>query len=56
MKVALDANVLAYVEGVNGAERQRSAIALLQALAKSTTIVPIQALGELYNVLVRKSG
>ena len=56
MKVALDTNVLAYVEGVNGAERQRSAIALLQALAKSTTIVPVQALGELYNVLVRKSG
>ena len=56
MKVALDTNVLAYVEGVNGEERQRSAIALVQALAKSNTVVPIQALGELYNLLVRKSG
>jgi predicted nucleic acid-binding protein len=56
MRVALDTNVLAYVEGVNGEERQRSAIALVQALAKNNTVVPIQALGELYNVLVRKSG
>ena len=28
----------------------------MQALAKSATLVPVQALGELYNVLVRKSG
>jgi predicted nucleic acid-binding protein len=56
MRVALDTNVLAYVEGVNGEERQRSAIGLVQALAKGVTLVPVQALGELYNVLVRKSG
>ena len=56
MRVALDTNVLAYVEGVNGEERQRSAIALVKALAKGATLVPVQALGELYNVLVRKSG
>jgi predicted nucleic acid-binding protein len=45
MRVALDTNVLAYVEGVNGEDRQRSAIALVEALAKSTTLVPVQALG-----------
>jgi predicted nucleic acid-binding protein len=56
MRVALDTNLLAYVEGVNGEERQRSAIALVKALAKGATLVPVQALGELYNVLVRKSG
>ena len=56
MKVALDTNVLAYVEGVNGEARQQSAIALLQALAKGATLVPVQALGELFNVLVRKPG
>jgi predicted nucleic acid-binding protein len=56
MKVALDTNVLAYVEGVNGESRQRPAIDLVQGLAKSETLVPAQALGELYNVLVRKSG
>jgi predicted nucleic acid-binding protein len=56
MRVALDTNVLAYVEGMNGEERQGPAIALVQALAKGATLVPVQALGELYNVLVRKSG
>jgi predicted nucleic acid-binding protein len=56
MKVALDTNVLAYVEGVNGEARQQSAIALLQALASGAILVPVQALGELFNVLVRKSG
>ena len=56
MRVALDTNVLAYVEGVNGEARQQSAIALVQALAKGVTLVPVQALCELYNVLVRKSG
>ena len=56
MRVALDTNVLAYVEGVNGEGRQKSAIALVQALARSGTLIPVQALGELYNVLVRKSG
>ena len=56
MRVALDTNVLAYVEGVNGEGRQQSAIALVQALEKSATLIPAQALGELYNVLVRKSG
>ena len=56
MKAALDTNILAYVEGVNGAVYQQSAIALGQALAKGGTLVPIQALGDLYNVLVRKSG
>ena len=56
MRVALDTNVLAYVEGVNGEERQRLAIPLVQALAKGATLVPVQALGELYNILVRKSG
>ena len=32
------------------------AIALVQALAKTENVVPVQAPGELYNVLVRKSG
>ena len=56
MRVALDTNLLAYVEGVNGEARQQSAITLLHNLAQGATVVPVQALGELYNVLVRKSG
>jgi predicted nucleic acid-binding protein len=56
MKVALDTNVLAYVEGVNAGTRRAAAITLLEELPRSTIVVPVQALGELYNVLVRKSG
>ncbi len=56
MRAALDTNVLGYVEGVNGEVLWQSAAALLQNLAPGAALVPVQALGELYNVLVRKSG
>ena len=56
MRVALDTNVLADVEGVNGAARQEAAITLLQRLPEQSAVIPVQALGELYNVLSRKSG
>jgi predicted nucleic acid-binding protein len=56
MKVAVDTNVLAYVEGVNGEARRRSAAALIRRLPEDTGLIPVQALGELYNVLVRKGG
>jgi predicted nucleic acid-binding protein len=56
MRVALDTNVLAYVEGVNGAARQEAAITLLQRLPEQSAVIPVQALGELYNVLSRESG
>jgi predicted nucleic acid-binding protein len=56
MKAALDTNVLAYVEGVNGPARQDAAVELLQRLPAETAVVPVQVLGELYNVLVRKAG
>ncbi|MGH7727761.1 MAG: PIN domain-containing protein [Vulcanimicrobiaceae bacterium] len=55
MRVALDTNVLAYAEGVNGPQRQEQAITLLRGLPQSTVVVPAQALGELFNVLVRKA-
>ena len=56
MKVALDTNVLAYSEGVNGGARQSAAVAVLEQLPEDTAVIPLQALGELYNVLVRKAG
>jgi predicted nucleic acid-binding protein len=56
MNVAVDSNVLAYAEGVNGAANRTAAIALLQALPSESTMVPVQALGELFTVLVRKAG
>lgn len=56
MRLALDTNVLAYAEGVNGAERRDRAISLIQRLPPENVIVPAQVLGELFNVLVRKAG
>ena len=56
MNVAVDTNVLAYAEAVNGAKNRDAAIALLQALPSESTLVPVQALGELFTVLVRKAG
>ena len=56
MKIALDTNVLAYAEGINGAERRNAALVLIRRLSQEATIVPVQVLGELFNVLVRKAG
>jgi predicted nucleic acid-binding protein len=56
MNVAVDTNVLAYAEAVNGAKNRDAAVALLQALPPESTLVPVQALGELFTVLVRKAG
>lgn len=56
MTVAVDTNVLAYAEGVNGSERKAAAIELMERLPVESTLIPIQALAELFNVLVRKAG
>lgn len=56
MRVALDTNVLAYAEGVDGAGRRAVALDLVRRLPQEATVVPVQVLGELFNVLVRKSG
>lgn len=56
MNVAIDTNVLAYAEGMNGASRKQMALHLLETLAPESTFVPVQVLGELFGVLVRKAG
>lgn len=56
MRLALDTNILAYAEGVNGAAMQRRAIDLLERLAAAEILLPVQVLGELAAVLVRKAG
>jgi predicted nucleic acid-binding protein len=56
IQVALDTNVLAYAEGTNGKEKKRAALDLVSALAPDSTLIPAQALCELYHVLVRKAG
>jgi predicted nucleic acid-binding protein len=55
MKVALDTNVLAYAEGTNGAAMRNKALKLIQQLPSAAIVLPVQTLGELFNVLVRKA-
>ena len=55
MKVALDTNVLAYAEATNGAAMRDKALELIQRLPAGAIMLPVQALGELFNVLVRKA-
>jgi predicted nucleic acid-binding protein len=55
MKIALDTNVLAYAEGTNGAAKRDAALRLIQALPAGAILLPVQTLGELFNVLVRKA-
>lgn len=55
MKVALDTNVLAYAEGINDPAKKRIAWNLIERLP-GDAVVPGQALGELFSILVRKAG
>src|SRR5215471_21255698 len=56
MRLALATNVLAYAEGVNGAPRRRTALAIIGKLPLENTFIRVQVLGELFHVLVRKAG
>jgi len=55
MKVAFDTNVLAYAEGTNGVEMKEAALQLIRKLPIGSIVVPVQTLGELFNVLVLKA-
>lgn len=55
MKIAIDTNVLAYAEGLNDAQKRAIALELLNLLPQQQVFIPVQALGELFNVLVRKA-
>ncbi len=55
MKIALDSNVLAYAEGVDGGEMQSRALEVIRRLPPREIVVPVQVLGELFRVLVRKA-
>lgn len=56
MRVALDTNILGYAEGVNGEERKQEALELIRRLPTGSIVVPVQALLELFSILVRKAG
>lgn len=47
--------MLAYAEGVNGASLRRTALAVIERLDPENTFLPVQVLGELFHVLVRKA-
>lgn len=55
MRLALDTNILAYAEGVNGALRKNAALNIIEKLPEDSTFLPVQVLGELFQVLVRKA-
>ena len=55
MNIAVDTNVLAYAEGLHDGARKQTALHLLEALPPESTFIPVQALGELFSVLVRKA-
>ena len=54
MRVALDTNILAYAEGVNGAARKGIAVDLIRRLPAGSALIPVQTLGELFQLLARK--
>jgi predicted nucleic acid-binding protein len=54
--VALDTNVLAYAEGVNGPAMKKAALELVDKLPQNLVVLPVQVLGELFQLLVRKAG
>lgn len=56
MRLALDTNVVAYAEGVNGAAKKKAALEIIERLPAESTFLPVQVLGELFHVLVRKAG
>lgn len=56
MRLTLDTNILAYAEGVNGPPRKKAALDIIEKLPADGTFLPVQVLGELFHVLVRKAG
>src|SRR4051812_22927342 len=55
MNIALDTNVVAYASGVDDAKRQALALDVLDRLPQDWQRIPVQVLGELFRVLVRKA-
>jgi len=55
VRVALDTNVIAYAQGVDSVSQRDAALALLARLPRQSIVLPVQVLGELFNVLIRKT-
>lgn len=55
MRMALDTNFLVYAEGVNDGAKGTTAERIVKNAPVDTTFIPVQALGELFHVLVGKA-
>ena len=54
MRVALDTNVLAYAQGINGDAMKKTALTLIGALPVGAVVLPAQVIAELFQILIRK--
>jgi len=54
MRIAVDTNLLVYAEGEGDEPRCKQAQALFARLPPAEVLLPVQVLGELYNVLTRR--
>lgn len=56
MRIALDTNILVYAEGANDIARKLKIRRVLGDLSRADVqvMIPVQVIGELYNVLARK--
>jgi predicted nucleic acid-binding protein len=52
----LDTNIRTYAEGGDEVGMRRTALELVQKLTENAVLLPVQTLGELSNLLVRKAG
>ncbi|MGB2623650.1 MAG: PIN domain-containing protein [Candidatus Acidiferrum sp.] len=52
--MALDTNVLAYAQGVNGDAMKEASLTLIRALPVDAVVLPAQVIGELFQVLILK--
>ena len=55
MRIAFDTNILVYAQGGNDPARRRIALDVMDALGRDSMHLPVQVLGELFNVLTRKA-
>lgn len=55
MRVTLDTNILAYAEGLGDRARYNTALQLIEKMPTEYVVLPAQALGELYRILLSKA-
>lgn len=56
MRVALDSNIILYAEGIDDEGRRHAASDLIARLRDVEIMIPVQVIGEVFNVLVRRGG